>query len=83
MSHLVIHSMYWDTEGLSVEDCDLPQHVLILNAPVDQEVIHDFLENAFGFRLKSWNFAPFDKSVNTHHNGFFPTDLAVCVYSDI
>lgn len=79
--HLLVSNIQWDTDGETLDDCFLPETVLVLNAPdqPDDETISTLLSEAFGFCHKGFNS---DTMIfHTHAGGgIFPRNLAFCYY---
>jgi hypothetical protein len=84
--HLLINGIQWDTEGETLEECRLPETVVMLDAPdtigeVEEDIIGSTLSDAFGFCHYSWNWERLTPVADTHAGGgFFPTNLALCRY---
>lgn len=74
----------WDTDGEPLEDCALPENVLILDTPEDigsdeEEQIAELLSESFGFCHTTWSWERFNHQTHAG-GGFFPPNLGVCTY---
>lgn len=74
--HLLITEIEWDTEGETIEECALPQNVIVIDAdneldhPDDlNEEISNLLSDAFGFCHYGFQVEKLTKQHNTHGGG--------------
>lgn len=80
----LITNIEWDSEGETLEECMLPDNVLMLNVPnptADEDLENNIgiaLSNAFGFNVIDFKFNPFNEYSLTHPGGaLFLPRLAV------
>ena len=73
--HYLITEIEWDSEGETLEECQLPDNVLMLNVPnptVDEDLENNIgiaLSDAFGFNVYSFKFSLLVKEDYTHIGG--------------
>ena len=84
MCFVLLTNILWDTEGESVEECNLPSSVLVIDVltpPVDEfveETIGETLSEAFGFTHDGFRWEQLSPAQDTHAGGgFFPSRLGV------
>lgn len=80
----LITEIEWDSEGETLEECQLPDNVLMLNVPeptADEDLENNLgiaLSNAFGFNLYTFKFCLLTNQDYTHVGGaLFLPRLAV------
>ena len=80
----LLTNIQWDTNGESVEECNLPEYVLVIDVltPLDdefvEETIGDSLSEAFGFTHDGFSWEQLTPAQYTHAGGgFFPDRLGV------
>jgi hypothetical protein len=81
--NLLITNVKWDTEGETLEECRLPNTVVMLDAPgnPDEETISTTLSDAFGFCHDGFKWERLNPAHDTHAGGgFFPDRLAIARY---
>lgn len=80
---LLITAIQWDTEGETVDECRLPEVVVMLDAPgnPDEDTISETLSDAFGFCHGGFNWELLTPVQDTHAGGgFYPERLGLCRY---
>lgn len=84
MSVILLTNIQWDTEGVSVEECNLPSSVLVIEVPAPpddefvEETIGDALTEAFGFCHDGFSWEQLSPAKDTHAGGgYFPNRLGV------
>lgn len=89
--HLLVTRIEWDTDGVSVEECALPETVIVFDAPDTignlleyEEAISQSLSEAFGFCHNGFQWERFCSAADTHAGGgYFPRNLGLCPYREI
>ena len=83
--HLLVTNIAWDTEGQTLEECCLPETVVVLDAPdimygAITDPLGELLLNSFGFGFdpSKLTWEVLGSCHDTHAGGaFFPKNLAI------
>jgi hypothetical protein len=93
MRHVLISGIEWDDEGMGLEECRLPSHVVVLDVPEErdadpeevEENLSELLSESFGFCHEGFQWAPMSAIYphRTHAGGgYYPDSLGVVYYKD-
>ena len=81
--HLLISDIQWETDGEPLDECGLPESVLVLDVPADiasdetlQESLDSQLSDQFGFLHEGFVHQVFDGTNN------FPNKLGVFTFQN-
>lgn len=82
---ILVEQIKWDFEGMTLEECKLPDHVLFINLPEmlpEEDEIEEFLSETLSDRF-GFNHAGFDWKLValTTERGFSKPNMSVTMYS--
>ena len=83
MSHcIVLTNITWDTEGQTLEECNLPETVLVVDSHYAmserlRDVICSALFESFGFKFDGFEMKRFVEQKTHPGGGYFPPRFAV------
>lgn len=80
---LLITAIQWDTDGEELDECALPETVVMLDAPgnPDEDTISETLSDAFGFCHGGFQWERLSPVQDTHAGGgYYPKRLGLCRY---